>query len=201
MIRFNPGNLPQNKEGFSLWVHQHFQEISAAINNLAGGTREVRHEEPVKVAEGMVVCADGTDWNPGHGAGWYQYIGSLWVPIGSQVEAEHLVGDTGEPAFVNSWANYTTISNPARFYLSPRKRVWLSGYIDTGVTNTTAFTLPVGSRPPYQQSFIADATSSGGGHGGHAHLVIGTDGTVKPNFSGGGTATFFSLDGMSFRVA
>lgn len=37
--------------------------------------------EPDKPREGMVVLADGTDWNPGSGAGVYGYIGGLWVSL------------------------------------------------------------------------------------------------------------------------
>jgi hypothetical protein len=39
------------------------------------------HVEPEKVEEGLVVNADGTDWNPGSGAGLYQYLSSAWVKL------------------------------------------------------------------------------------------------------------------------
>lgn len=34
---------------------------------------------PTKPREGMVVKADGTNWNPGSGAGFYGYVGGAWV--------------------------------------------------------------------------------------------------------------------------
>jgi hypothetical protein len=37
------------------------------------------HREPEKPQEGMMVLADGTDWNPGSGAGFYGYRGGAWV--------------------------------------------------------------------------------------------------------------------------
>lgn len=37
--------------------------------------------EPSKIKAGMVVNADGTNWNPGYGAGLYLYIGSGWKPL------------------------------------------------------------------------------------------------------------------------
>ncbi len=37
------------------------------------------YAEPKRVYEGMVVYADGTTWNPGSGAGMYQYRGSTWT--------------------------------------------------------------------------------------------------------------------------
>lgn len=40
------------------------------------------HAEPKRVADGMVVLADGTDWDPGSGAGFYGYYGAAWHKLG-----------------------------------------------------------------------------------------------------------------------
>lgn len=37
---------------------------------------------PKKPREGMVAKADGTNWNPGSGAGLYGYIGGAWTFLG-----------------------------------------------------------------------------------------------------------------------
>lgn len=42
----------------------------------------VLHAAPEKVRNGMEVEADGTDWNPGSGAGKYVYRSGAWVFIG-----------------------------------------------------------------------------------------------------------------------
>jgi len=113
------------------------------------------------------------------------------------------VDGTNAPAFENSWANVLSGGdpvNPARFYLDTFERVHLTGDVDSGSSGTTIFTLPIGYRPTYEERFVVDATSSVGGHGGHAHLVINTNGTVVATFSGGGTATAFWLSGISFRI-
>lgn len=39
------------------------------------------HEAPERVEEGMVVYADGTDWNPGSGEGIYKYQSGAWSLI------------------------------------------------------------------------------------------------------------------------
>ena len=40
------------------------------------------HAEPYRAAEGDVVNADGSDWNPGGtGAGLYQYVGGAWTKL------------------------------------------------------------------------------------------------------------------------
>lgn len=37
---------------------------------------------PTKPREGMVVYADGTDWNPGSGEGFYGYYAASWKKLG-----------------------------------------------------------------------------------------------------------------------
>lgn len=37
--------------------------------------------EPAKPREGMVVFADGTNWNPGAGVGVYVRAGAAWVKL------------------------------------------------------------------------------------------------------------------------
>ncbi len=56
-------------------------KLSHTLNAVIDGYKEVRHEAPKKVQEGMVVVADGTDWNPGSGAGVYVYISSTWTKL------------------------------------------------------------------------------------------------------------------------
>src|SRR3990167_3673649 len=39
------------------------------------------HVAPTKTEAGMLRYADGTNWNPGSGAGLYQFNGSSWVKL------------------------------------------------------------------------------------------------------------------------
>ena len=43
---------------------------------------EETHAAPDKLLAGMVVWADGTNWDPGSGAGLYWYDGSTWNLLG-----------------------------------------------------------------------------------------------------------------------
>lgn len=36
---------------------------------------------PLRAFEGDVYNADGTNWNPGGGAGLYQYVGGAWTKL------------------------------------------------------------------------------------------------------------------------
>lgn len=39
------------------------------------------HTEPTLIAVGATVYADGTDWDPGSGAGLYRWDGSTWEKL------------------------------------------------------------------------------------------------------------------------
>lgn len=39
------------------------------------------HAAPDRIFDGMVVKADGTDWNPGSGAGIYARVSGVWVKL------------------------------------------------------------------------------------------------------------------------
>jgi hypothetical protein len=43
---------------------------------------ETLNAAPARVEEGMTVKADGVNWNPGGGAGLYQYRAGAWVLVG-----------------------------------------------------------------------------------------------------------------------
>lgn len=59
---------------------EELEKISMALTELETPwvILSAQHEEPSKRKEGMVVNADGTDWDPGSGAGLYEYIGGSW---------------------------------------------------------------------------------------------------------------------------
>ncbi len=43
---------------------------------------EELHAVPVKLRSGLVVFADGTDWDPGSGQGVYVYYAAAWHKLG-----------------------------------------------------------------------------------------------------------------------
>lgn len=50
----------------------------ASLNNL---TLPALAAEPERIQNGMVVYANGTDWNPGSGAGFYGREAGAWVKL------------------------------------------------------------------------------------------------------------------------
>lgn len=61
-------------------------EMTTLLNALAEGQLDqveltVTHSPPPSPAEGWIVYADGTDWNPGAGRGTYEYVSGVWVKL------------------------------------------------------------------------------------------------------------------------
>lgn len=60
-------------------IYTALKYISPFINTKIGQA-EPSAAEKVKPA---IAYADGTNWNPGSGAGWYYWNGSAWVSMGA----------------------------------------------------------------------------------------------------------------------
>jgi hypothetical protein len=67
------------------WTQRELEALARQFTNFDVVQQNVLHVEPDKPREGMVVVADGVNWNPGHGAGQYTYIGGVWVYSGNTV--------------------------------------------------------------------------------------------------------------------
>lgn len=102
----------------------------------------------------------------------------------------HQIGGVGEPAFSGSWVNSAGGSETAA-YRKIGDIVYLRGSIKNGTLGATAFTLPVGFRPPIGLLF---ATESNGAYG---RVIVNPTGAVDPSV---GSNTAFSLNNVSFSV-
>lgn len=75
---YRPGPPPKGDE----YAAREFEKVAAEINQPAFVQLKVLHVAPEKPRDGMVICADGTDLDPGSGAGFYGYSGGAWVFLG-----------------------------------------------------------------------------------------------------------------------
>ena len=108
-------------------------------------------------------------------------------------EAWHIVGNNGEPAFLNSWTNYgaaPTYSQVA-FYKDPVGVVHLKGLLKSGTLTASAFNLPAGYRPAENYNVGVAANAAFG------YVLISANGAITPWT---GSNVWFSLDGISFRA-
>lgn len=66
-----------------LYLQEVLQEIFKQLSSLAPEVLILAplNVPPDKVTEGMVANADGTNWNPGGGAGLYQYLSGAWTKM------------------------------------------------------------------------------------------------------------------------
>ena len=96
------------------------------------------------------------------------------------------------PTFTNSWANGTHgFANAG--YRKVNGRIYLRGQIETGATNTSAFTLPAGYRPSAIAQFLVSSNFVSAG----STVTIRTDGTVTPQWTSPSVGAVV-LDGISF---
>lgn len=114
------------------------------------------------------------------------------------------VGQTGQPAFQNSWVNFDAGSPPpagvGRHAAFARRGglVVLSGVIKTGASGTTAFTLPVGFRPASDMQFANFAGTTLGG----VSITAATGAVAPANYiAGSNVSAFVFLDGIVFVPA
>lgn len=106
-------------------------------------------------------------------------------------EAWHEIGAGGEPAFQNSWVNYSASDSSAAFMKDSLGFVHLKGVIKNG-TGATMFTLPAGYRPLKILSFGTFSSPAAATQ--VALMTNGNlDGIVYNN-------TYLCLDGIVYRA-
>jgi hypothetical protein len=97
-------------------------------------------------------------------------------------------------AFSGAWVNFGTIYEEAGFYKTADSIVRLQGYVKSGSSGSTVFTLPEGYRP--QKTSLFAAASLGGAN---AYILVNSNGSVV---AVGSTVTSsgVSLENVSFCV-
>lgn len=83
MSIYSPGIPPLDPKDLPAFLSQELNRVARAKNEadefLALTPLAV---EPVKRFDGMIVMADGTNWNPGAGVGYYGYHSNTWNKLG-----------------------------------------------------------------------------------------------------------------------
>lgn len=80
---YRPRNVPPDAKELPRFLDQELRNIETAQYGPFPFVRlEVLHAAPSKVFDGLMVLADGTDWNPGSGGGVYCYRAGAWRFLG-----------------------------------------------------------------------------------------------------------------------
>lgn len=81
-MRYTPTAVPVAlPRGMRDWLARELRRIANAVGTADTVTLEQLAAEPARLADGMVVYANGTDWNPGSGAGVYAREAGAWVKL------------------------------------------------------------------------------------------------------------------------
>lgn len=82
---YTPGQVPDDQKQLVFYLRNEFDAIKRALDAALPDIDFVlRTAEPTRIRPRMVVYADGTLWNPGHGEGIYRRnsANSAWVFLG-----------------------------------------------------------------------------------------------------------------------
>lgn len=77
-VGYQPAYAPTDIKYMSNHVDTELFKIAGAINKLAVGHVDPTFVEPPKPRDGDFRVADGTEWNPGNGQGFYVYYNGAW---------------------------------------------------------------------------------------------------------------------------
>lgn len=82
-MKYRSGQVPDSPAHVPGFLRLELRRLEEAANRPVSFVEmEELHAEPSRLRNGMVALADGTDWDPGSGAGFYGYYGSAWVKLG-----------------------------------------------------------------------------------------------------------------------
>jgi len=104
-----------------------------------------------------------------------------------------IVGEAGQPPFMNGWVSWDSPYNPVGFWKDALGFVHLRGVLKSGTVGSAAFTLPPGMRPALSVGPLAVLSN-----GALGRVDIGADGTVTPQSPSNNT--YVVLDGIHFRT-
>lgn len=80
--RYQPGPVPDDAKQLQPFLRDQLEQMAGSLNTLADGQLDASTAAPSKPRSGMIRYADGTDWNPGSGEGFYGYYGGAWHFLG-----------------------------------------------------------------------------------------------------------------------
>jgi len=81
-VFYAPDPVPNNTGEIPAYLLREFTAIQSAIGLLAAGHLDKSFAAPAKPRDGDFRYADGANWNPGSGAGFYRFNGAAWVFLG-----------------------------------------------------------------------------------------------------------------------
>jgi hypothetical protein len=157
-----------------------FPATSITMSGWNGMRFEFRSDHDAAIFEGRVGIGTATPAHP------------LDVQGNVNVSGRILQENWQTPSLLNAWVNYASGYNPAGYFLDKSGIVHLRGLVRSGTVGAAIFTLPAGYRPPFRELHMVMS------NGAVARCDVLVDGSVTAVT---GSNAWFSLDGITFRVA
>ena len=76
---YAPNDPPEDPKQLQRYLREEVAKLSSVIAALAAGHLDATHVAPAKPRSGDERYADGTNWNPNSGQGYYFYDGTSWA--------------------------------------------------------------------------------------------------------------------------
>lgn len=82
-MAYYPQQPPENPNELQWYIYEELKRIQDELLNPEVETVRLTelHAEPARPRDSMVVYADGSDWNPGSGEGFYGRENGAWVKL------------------------------------------------------------------------------------------------------------------------
>lgn len=116
-MSYSPARIGEidSLEGLREYVQEELEKISKEFNETIALDLRTVHQEPKRPREGMIVSADGTDWNPGSGAGAYEFVNGVWRRVAGIVDGDYgdIVISSGVWTIDNNVVNYQKLIDVA----------------------------------------------------------------------------------------
>lgn len=79
-----PGTAPTDSQEFRAWLLDELRHIGDAFSEINTDTWRLKewNQEPDKLYDGLLIFADGTNFDPGSGRGFYGYYDAGWHILG-----------------------------------------------------------------------------------------------------------------------
>lgn len=181
---YYPGTIPE--EYNQAVLTEELERIATALAALEVPTILLapQHVEPTRPQIGMIATADGSDWDPGHGAGVYEYNGSEWEPLfatneGIVLSQTQVVNTTTETEIYSHTIAAESLHTGDVSILS------IAGYYDTGAASDT-WTLRLKFNGVTVHSIVRSSANNATNFGWQFKL----DGTVR---SDGASGSFIDI--------
>lgn len=83
-MAYEPSLPPGDAEALAGYVFDELSKVSETLHGVEYIHLEELHNPPERPRTGQIVFADGTDWDPGSGRGYYGYDAATpaWVKLG-----------------------------------------------------------------------------------------------------------------------